>query len=247
MTSEGMLSGDQFVGDDAPRVDVRALVRRRIGRRLLGRHVQRRADKVARLGYLGRHFLPRCLDCLGDSEIRDDRRALADLEACLKGFDVVHTHSSKAGALGRLAAHRLEIGRIVHTFHGFPFHQFQSWPRRTAYIEIERRVGRYTDVFLAVGSAVATGAVGEGSALGEGGAVAEAAGVGDAGGAAGAVGEAVGRAAAATDGSVGGAVACEPWHQSWFMPEADRLLRDREVARVAADPAVVPQATEPGG
>ena len=27
----------------------------------------------------------------------DDRRALADLQACLKGFDVVHTHSSKAG------------------------------------------------------------------------------------------------------------------------------------------------------
>ena len=89
----------------------------------------------------------------------DDRRALADLQACLKGFDVVHTHSSKAGAIGRQAAHRLEIGRIVHTFHGFPFHQFQSWPRRTAYIQIERSVGRFTDVFLAVGSAVAAEAI----------------------------------------------------------------------------------------
>jgi glycosyltransferase involved in cell wall biosynthesis len=90
---------------------------------------------------------------------RDDRRALADLRACLKGFDVVHTHSSKAGALGRMAAHRLEIGRIVHTFHGFPFHQFQSWPRRSAYIQVERTVGRYTDVFLAVGPAVAAEAI----------------------------------------------------------------------------------------
>ena len=89
----------------------------------------------------------------------DDRRALADLQACLNGFDVVHTHSSKAGALGRTAAHRLEIGRIVHTFHGFPFHQFQSWPRRTAYIKIEQWVGRYTDVFLAVGPAVAAEAI----------------------------------------------------------------------------------------
>jgi glycosyltransferase involved in cell wall biosynthesis len=89
----------------------------------------------------------------------DDRRALADLRACLKGFDVVHTHSSKAGALGRMAAHRLEIGRIVHTFHGFPFHQFQSWPRREAYIRVERSVGRFTDLFLAVGPAVAAEAI----------------------------------------------------------------------------------------
>jgi glycosyltransferase involved in cell wall biosynthesis len=89
----------------------------------------------------------------------DDRRALADLQACLAGFEVVHTHSSKAGALGRVAAHRLEVGRIVHTFHGFPFHQFQSWFRRTAYITIERRVGRYTDVFLAVGPAIAAEAI----------------------------------------------------------------------------------------
>ena len=89
----------------------------------------------------------------------DDRRALADLRACLNGFDVVHTHSSKAGVLGRQAAHRLEIGRIVHTFHGFPFHQFQSWPRRSAYIQIERSVGRFTDVFLAVGPAVAAEAI----------------------------------------------------------------------------------------
>jgi len=45
----------------------------------------------------------------------------------------------------------------------------------------------------------------------------------------------------------GGTVACEPRHPNWFASEADRLLRDHEVARVAADPAVVPEATEPGG
>jgi glycosyltransferase involved in cell wall biosynthesis len=89
----------------------------------------------------------------------NDRRAFADLRACLNGFDVVHTHSSKAGALGRMAAHRLQIGRIVHTFHGFPFHPFQSWPRRTAYITVERSIGRFTDVFLAVGPAVAAEAI----------------------------------------------------------------------------------------
>src|ERR1700730_12720179 len=89
----------------------------------------------------------------------DDRRALADLQACLKGFDVVHTHSSKAGALGRLAAHRLEMGRIVHTFHGFPFHQLQSGRRRPAYIRVRRSFGRFPACFLAAGPAVAAEAV----------------------------------------------------------------------------------------
>ncbi len=40
---------------------------------------------------------------------------------------------------------------------------------------------------------------------------------------------------------------CEPRHPSWFDEAADRLLGEREVARVAADPARVPAAAEPGG
>jgi uncharacterized protein YecE (DUF72 family) len=44
-----------------------------------------------------------------------------------------------------------------------------------------------------------------------------------------------------------GAVACEPRHPTWFTAEADAALRSFEVARVAADPAVVPEAAEPGG
>lgn len=89
----------------------------------------------------------------------DDRHALADLQVCLRDFDVVHTHSAKAGVLGRTAAHQVRVGRIVHTFHGFPFHQFQSPLRRAAYVTIERRVGKFTDVFLAVGPAVAAEAI----------------------------------------------------------------------------------------
>lgn len=96
----------------------------------------------------------------------DDRRALADLRAFLRAgsFDTVHTHSSKAGVLGRIAARQVGCGRIVHTFHGFPFHQFQSRPRRAAYVRIERSVGRFTDAFLAVGPAVAAEAVRRGIA-----------------------------------------------------------------------------------
>ena len=44
-----------------------------------------------------------------------------------------------------------------------------------------------------------------------------------------------------------GLVACEPRHPSWFGGEAEALLRGSRVARVAADPAVVPDARVPGG
>lgn len=42
-------------------------------------------------------------------------------------------------------------------------------------------------------------------------------------------------------------IACEPRHPSWFAPDADELLRRSGIARVAADPARVPAAAEPGG
>jgi len=74
-------------------------------------------------------------------------------------FDVVHTHTAKAGTLGRLAARRAAVPRIVHTYHGFPFHEFQSAARQAAYIAVERRLGRFTDLALCVGTGVAVEAV----------------------------------------------------------------------------------------
>jgi glycosyltransferase involved in cell wall biosynthesis len=90
-----------------------------------------------------------------------DLLAVQRLEALFRGrsFDVAHTHCAKAGAVGRVAARRAAIPRIVHTFHGLPFHEFQSLPRRRAYVAIERRLGRITDVVLCVGAAVAAEAV----------------------------------------------------------------------------------------
>ena len=90
-------------------------------------------------------------------DLRAVRTLTAELQA--RSFDVVHTHSAKAGAIGRMAARRAGVAQIVHTFHGFPWHEFQSPARRAAYVAIERRLARYTDAFLAVGTAVAAEAV----------------------------------------------------------------------------------------
>lgn len=52
--------------------------------------------------------------------------------------DIVHTHSSKAGILGRLAAFRAQIPRIFHTIHGFPFNRFRSFAANLVYLTLER-------------------------------------------------------------------------------------------------------------
>jgi glycosyltransferase involved in cell wall biosynthesis len=97
---------------------------------------------------------------------REDRTALRQLTRLCEagGFDVVHTHSAKAGALGRLAAHRASVPLIVHTYHGFPFHEFQNPVRKAAYVAIERRLAKITDAVLAIGSGVATEALRRGLA-----------------------------------------------------------------------------------
>jgi glycosyltransferase involved in cell wall biosynthesis len=92
---------------------------------------------------------------------RRDVRALRRLGALFRerSFDVAHTHTAKAGTVGRLAAHRAGIPLIVHTYHGFPFHDFPRAPRRRGYVAIERRLGRITDLALCVGTGVAVEAV----------------------------------------------------------------------------------------
>src|SRR3984957_3468317 len=94
-------------------------------------------------------------------EPRRDAPELRALSALLRQrpFDVAHTRTAMAGVLGRMASRRAGVPRIVHTYHGFPFHEFQSRGRRGAYVAIERRLGRITDVALCVGTGVAVEAV----------------------------------------------------------------------------------------
>jgi glycosyltransferase involved in cell wall biosynthesis len=66
---------------------------------------------------------------------------------------IVHTHSSKAGILGRWAAWRSGAAGVVHTYHGFGFNDFQRRPVKWAYIAAEWLTGRVTDELIAVSRA----------------------------------------------------------------------------------------------
>jgi len=69
-------------------------------------------------------------------------------------FDVVHTHSSKAGILGRYSAHRAGVPHVVHTIHGMSFNRTQPPAVRALYRTLERRAARWTDAFITVADAM---------------------------------------------------------------------------------------------
>lgn len=66
---------------------------------------------------------------------------------------VVHTHSSKAGILGRLAAALAGVPVVVHTYHGFGFHDRQSPPVKALYLALERFCARFTTRLIFVSRA----------------------------------------------------------------------------------------------
>ena len=65
-------------------------------------------------------------------------------------YDIVHTHSTKAGILGRLAAKLAGIKVIVHTIHGLPFHEYQNKWLNRFYVLCERLAGIFTDKIITV-------------------------------------------------------------------------------------------------
>lgn len=84
-------------------------------------------------------------DFLAVLELRDMIRAEAPL--------IVHTHSSKAGILGRLAARLAGVPVIVHTFHGFGFHERQLPLLKRFYIILEKLCALFSDALIFVSSA----------------------------------------------------------------------------------------------
>jgi glycosyltransferase involved in cell wall biosynthesis len=68
--------------------------------------------------------------------------------------DIVHTHSGKAGVVGRLAARLAGVGCIVHTIHGPSFGPFQGAEKNFIYKNAERFVGPFTTHFISVAQAM---------------------------------------------------------------------------------------------
>jgi len=79
-----------------------------------------------------------------------DALAVARLASLLRDVDLVHTHSSKAGILGRAAARLAGVPGIVHTVHGWSFNDVQPSITRRLYIEAERAAARVTDRIVCV-------------------------------------------------------------------------------------------------
>jgi len=84
--------------------------------------------------------------------------------------DIVHTHSAKAGILGRFAAHSLKratghgsrVPAVVHTIHGLAFHPYQNPLLSKFYIAVEKAAAKRTDAFISVADAMTTQALAAG-------------------------------------------------------------------------------------
>lgn len=82
----------------------------------------------------------------------DDRKAYMALKKVIREFKphIVHTHTSKPGALGRLAAYHCNVPVIVHTYHGHVFHSYFGKLKSQFFIEAERYLAKKSDHIIAI-------------------------------------------------------------------------------------------------
>jgi glycosyltransferase involved in cell wall biosynthesis len=83
---------------------------------------------------------------------KEDKIAYKKLKDIIKEFqpDIVHTHASKAGTLGRMAAYKCKVPVIVHTFHGHVFHSYFGKTKTVFYKNIERYLAKKSTKIIAI-------------------------------------------------------------------------------------------------
>jgi glycosyltransferase involved in cell wall biosynthesis len=87
-----------------------------------------------------------------EPNLKSDRIALKKIKTIIREFepDIVHTHASKAGALGRRAAISCNVPIIVHTFHGHIFHSYFGKIKTALFKNIERYLARKSTGIIAI-------------------------------------------------------------------------------------------------
>lgn len=91
-----------------------------------------------------------------ETDFRADRKAIRQLTQLMRTTrpDLVHTHTTTAGGLGRMAARRAEVPAVIHTFHGHVLSGYLSRPQTTALKVAERWLAKRTDVLVTVSNRV---------------------------------------------------------------------------------------------
>lgn len=84
--------------------------------------------------------------------VKEDRAAYLKIKSIIKEFkpDIVHTHASKAGTLGRLAAFSMNVPVVVHTFHGHVFHSYFGKLKTEFYKNVERYLAMRSSKIIAI-------------------------------------------------------------------------------------------------
>lgn len=84
--------------------------------------------------------------------LKADYKAYKEIKKIILEFkpDIVHTHASKAGAIGRLAAIHCKVPIIIHTFHGHVFHSYFGKLKTAFYKTIERYLAKRSTAIVAI-------------------------------------------------------------------------------------------------
>jgi glycosyltransferase involved in cell wall biosynthesis len=87
-----------------------------------------------------------------EPNLKSDRAAYLKIKQIIKEFkpDIVHTHASKAGAIGRNAAFSCNVPIVIHTFHGHVFHSYFGTLKTMIYKFIERRLAKKSTAIIAI-------------------------------------------------------------------------------------------------
>jgi glycosyltransferase involved in cell wall biosynthesis len=81
---------------------------------------------------------------------KEDRKAYKKIKEIIAQFkpDIVHTHSAKAGGVGRLAAKAMKVPVIIHTYHGHVFHSYFGKAKTSFYKNMERYLARISSKII---------------------------------------------------------------------------------------------------